>query len=64
MPLHLMLDLLAGVLLSVSPWLFHFADHGWWVHVVAGFLILSLSLTTWRTAAFSEEGVPADGWLY
>lgn len=34
--LHLLLDLLGGVFLAASPWLFGFAGHVWLPHVVLG----------------------------
>jgi hypothetical protein len=64
MPLHLALDVMGGVLLLVSPWLFHFFDYVWAVHVVIGCLAIVVALTTWRTAASTKGGSPADGWLY
>ncbi|HET8622400.1 MAG TPA: SPW repeat protein [Gemmatimonadales bacterium] len=64
MPLHLALDVVGGVLLLVSPWLFQFFDYVWTVHVLIGCLAIVVALTTWRTAAFTKGGAPADGWLY
>ncbi|MGE6606018.1 SPW repeat domain-containing protein [Halomonas sp. NPDC076908] len=46
MPLHLTLDLLSGVLLLVSPWLFGFADTVYLPHVILGILEIGASLTT------------------
>jgi hypothetical protein len=60
MPIHLLLDVMAGVLLAVSPFLFGFADYVWAPHVIMGLLSIGLALTTWRTPAFSRGGVPAD----
>ena len=45
-PIHLGLDLLIGLVLAVSPWLFGFADRIWWPHVLVGvvsFLVVALS---------------------
>lgn len=36
MPAHLLLDVLSGLLLAVSPWLFGFDTHVWMPHVVLG----------------------------
>lgn len=36
MKVHLGLDVLTGILLATSPWLFGFADQVWWPHVVFG----------------------------
>lgn len=46
MPLHLTMDLLSGILLLVSPWLFGFADTVYLPHVVLGLLEIGASLTT------------------
>ncbi len=64
MPLHLMLDLMSGVLLTVSPWLFGFVDSVWAPHLIVGLIQLGVTLTTWRTPASSEDGIPADASLY
>jgi hypothetical protein len=64
MPLHLALDVIGGVFVSVSPWLFDFADYVWAVHVLSGGLAVVLALTTWRTPAVTKGGTPAEGWLY
>jgi hypothetical protein len=46
---HLGLDLLAGLLLVLSPWLFGFADRLWVPHVVFGLLEIGVVLLTSRT---------------
>lgn len=46
MPGHLGLDLFAGVLLGLSPWLFAFADTIRWPHLVIGLFSIVASLTT------------------
>jgi hypothetical protein len=46
---HLGLDLLAGLLLVASPWLFGFADRLWVPHVVFGLLEIGAVLLTSRT---------------
>ncbi|HYO81865.1 MAG TPA: SPW repeat protein [Bryobacteraceae bacterium] len=53
MSTHLMLDLMAGVLLAVSPWLFGFADlsRATTAFVVLGLLEAGTSLMTRRTPA-------------
>ena len=48
MPLHLALDLVAGVLLLASPWLFHFSDV-YVPHVILGILEVAIAaVTQWR----------------
>jgi general stress protein CsbA len=46
MPVHLLLDVAAGVLLAVSPWLFGFADRVFWPHLVVGVLEIGAGLMT------------------
>ena len=46
---HLMLDLVGGILLAVSPWLFGFADYVWGPHLIFGLLEIGAALTTDRT---------------
>jgi hypothetical protein len=43
---HLALDLMSGVLLAVSPWLFGFADDVWVPHLVVGVFEIVAALTT------------------
>jgi hypothetical protein len=46
---HLMLDLVGGALLAVSPWLFGFADYVWGPHLIFGLLEMGAALMTVRT---------------
>ena len=48
MPVHLGLDVASGILLAASPWLFGFADHIWWPHVVVGTAEIVIPLLTDR----------------
>lgn len=45
---HLMLDLMSGILLAASPWLFGFADYLYTPHVVLGVLEIGAALMTKR----------------
>jgi hypothetical protein len=45
---HLAVDLGAGVLLAVSPWLFGFADVIWWPHLLIGLMEIAVSVLTRR----------------
>src|SRR3712207_2864116 len=57
MPVHLGLDVAAGVLLAASPWLFGFADRVWVPHVVFGLAEIGAGLTT-RTVPGTMAGTP------
>ncbi len=43
---HLGVDLAAGILLAVSPWLFGFADRTYWPHLIIGIAEIGVSLVT------------------
>lgn len=45
---HLTLDLLSGILLAASPWIFGFADEVYGPHLVLGLLEIGASLMTKR----------------
>ncbi len=46
MKLHLTIDLVAGIFLAASPWLFGFSDIIAWPHVVVGLMEILVSLMT------------------
>ncbi|MCU0352120.1 MAG: SPW repeat protein [Cytophagales bacterium] len=46
---HLTFDLLSGILLAASPWLFGFSEHVFWPHVVLGVFEIGASLMTQTT---------------
>lgn len=46
MPMHLMADIGAGVLLAASPWLFGFSDTVKWPHVIVGLLEIGAAAMT------------------
>jgi len=45
---HLWIDVVAGVLLVLSPWLFGFADRIWWPHVLFGIMYIVIPTLTQR----------------
>lgn len=46
MPMHLMLDLVSGFLLAISPWLFGFSKYIYLPHLLLGILEILVSLMT------------------
>jgi hypothetical protein len=47
---HLALDLIGGVFLAVSPWVFGFSERVWGPHLVVGLIEIGVALMTRRTA--------------
>jgi len=43
---HLMMDIITGIVLAASPWIFGFADDIWWPHVLFGVLEIGAALMT------------------
>jgi hypothetical protein len=60
MHVHLWLDLMAGVLLVASPWLFGFADRIVWPHVTFGLLEIGAVLMSSRVPSTTREDHPGD----
>ncbi len=56
MPVHLFLDIAAGALLAVSPWLFGFADRVYWPHLIVGILEIGAGLMTETRPATAAAG--------
>jgi hypothetical protein len=48
LPVHLLIDIVAGILLAASPWLLGFADHIFWPHLIFGMLEIGAALLTER----------------
>lgn len=62
MRVHVVVDVVTGVFLAASPWLFGFADlteRAWVPHVVAGVLVAGYALVTDTSDATTAAG--ADG---
>lgn len=59
MPVHLGADVLAGLFLAGSPWLFGFADRVFWPHVIVGVLEIGVGLMTHtnRTGALARQSL-------
>jgi hypothetical protein len=49
MPTHLTIDLLSGILLAASPWLFGFAEYVYLPHLILGIAEIGASLITQKT---------------
>jgi hypothetical protein len=56
MPVHLMLDLLSGIFLALSPWIFGFSDEVYMPHLIFGILEVGPSLTTQRVPSANVSG--------
>lgn len=46
MRVHLIMDMLSGVLLAASPWLFGFSDIVFWPHLIFGIMEIVVPLLT------------------
>lgn len=55
MSTHLMLDIVSGIILAASPWLFGFADEIWWPHVVFGLLEIGAGLMTQTHPSYDDR---------
>lgn len=52
MKIHIAMDVLMGIVLALSPWLFDFSDQGtnaWLPHVVVGIMMVGYALATRTT---------------
>jgi len=56
---HLTLDVLGGVFLAISPWLFQFAHLVWVPHVLVGLIEIGTVLVT-RTSISARPGKPSS----
>lgn len=55
MPTHLLIDLVAGVLLAASPWIFGFSDDVYWPHLILGLLEIGATLMTQTRPAYDDR---------
>ena len=64
-PVHNLIDVVAGTLLAASPWIFGFADEPenvWVPHLVVGIAAVFLGLTTVQRGGYSyRKTAPAAG---
>jgi hypothetical protein len=63
MPAHLVLDVIGGVILIISPWIFGFHSTVWVPHVVLGIIEIISAILTQRVPSYEKpmrhEGLPA-----
>ena len=59
MPNHLYLDMLLGVVLACSPWLFNFADYVYKPHLIVGLAEVVLAVITQRAPQRATPGLTA-----
>ena len=52
MKLHLGLDVLSGIILASSPWVFGFADRIWWPHLLFGVMSIIVPQFTQTEPAY------------
>src|SRR5690625_7769286 len=48
MPAHLWMDMIGGLVLVLSPWIFGFSDVVFWPHLIVGVLEIGTALMTER----------------
>lgn len=60
MPVRPGMDLLSGILLAASPWLFGFADDIWWPHVLFGLIEIGAALMTRMAPEAEAPGRPSS----
>lgn len=61
MKTHLFIDLLGGVFLAVSPWLFGFADEVFWPFLILGLLEVGASLMTKKEPSYDAHPEHSGG---
>jgi hypothetical protein len=60
MHIHLAMDIVSGLFLAVSPWLFGFADLVYWPHVAFGLLEIGAAAMSQRTPRMASRDVQRD----
>jgi len=58
---HLILDLLSGLLLAASPWLFDFAERVYWPHVIFGLVEIGAALMTHTHTTVADHPAAHSG---
>lgn len=57
MKVHLIMDILSGVLLALSPWIFSFADEVYLPHLILGLVEIGAGLMTKQHSSQPETSV-------
>lgn len=57
---HLTLDLLSGIVLAASPWIFGFNEYVYLPHLVLGILEIGASLMTESTSKYADNTTIGD----
>lgn len=58
MSAHLGIDIVAGIVLAASPWLFGFAEIVWVPHLVVGLIMLGSGMITQRVPGATAAAAP------
>lgn len=61
---HLRIDIIAGLFLAASPWIFGFAEVVWAPHLIVGLLIIGSGMMTQvapRAPTVTHHGTPSVG---
>ncbi len=61
MSTHLTMDVLGGLLLAASPWIFGFADYVYLPHLILGIMEIGAGLMTERTPSYGSHHSPNHG---
>lgn len=59
MQTHLVLDMAAGAILALSPWIFNFDEFVYWPHVIVGVAEILAGLMTHRVPSTTRQERPA-----
>lgn len=60
MPMHLNLDVIAGVLMMLSPWVLRFSNRVWLPHVLVGLTAITSGLLTQTVTSREKEDLGAE----
>lgn len=58
--IHLTIDVLGGIFLALSPWLFQFVERVWVPHLLVGLAEISVPLMTRTTATVRATAAPGS----